>query len=463
MPESDLLKDFIAICGQQNISSKELDLIAYTSDLASLPPLIKQIYKIQFPKYIIRPSTSEEISKIIKIAVKYKIPFTVRAGASSGNGGVIPIDGGLILDLTQMQEILNIDPRSYQVTVQPGITWAKLNFELNKIGCITGIYPSSSPSATVGGFISTGGYAGIGAPKYGPIGQQVQKLQVVLPSGEVSNIYPPLSSLFIGAEGTLGVITEITLAIYPKSQIVYPLAFGFNDIDSAVSLLQTIIKLGLKPYHVMLFDKYFFDISKALGLKVPKNEIVVFLTLEGTELAVQADAEKIRSSFSETNELPKEIADNEWDRRFKAELYIKRAGPSLILLEIGTPLINVPQIYKTFQEMGVREKTELGFCGILGHGSTMLCMPFILTDERKGMDYLKVLSFSRKLVSKAIRFGGYPYGIGLWGSSYLPYIYEQEKLKIISNIKHLFDRNNLCNPGKITEDRTPEQMRPPKP
>jgi hypothetical protein len=93
----------------------------------------------------------------------------------------------------------------------------------------------------------------------------------------------------------------------------------------------------------------------------------------------------------------------------------------------------------------------------------MLCMPFILTDERDGIEYLKALSFSRKLISNAIGFGGAIYGIGLWGTSYLQFLYDTEKLKLFNDIKKVLDSRNLCNPGKITNDRTPERMKPPTP
>jgi len=463
MSESDLTKKFIAVCGEENVSNQDLDLIAYSSDLASLPAVLKQMYKIKSPQYVLRPSSPEQISEIVKIARQYNMPFTTRAGGSSGTGAIIPIDDGLILDMTKMQAILNIDPKSQQVTMQPGITWQKLSFQLNKLGLMVGIHPSSSPSATVGGFISTGGYAGIGAPKYGPISKQVQKLKIVLPSGNIREIMPPLTSLFVGAEGTLGIITEITLQLYPKSQITSPLAFGFNNLDSAIGALEALLKTGIHPFHAMLFDRTFFDASRTLGLDVPPNEIVLLLTLEGTEFAMQVELEIIHNIFSETSQLDEEFASKEWQNRFKAELFIKRAGPSLILLELGIPLRLVPQLYDKFQSMGKSEQIELGFCGILGHGKSMLCMPFILTDEQKPMDYLKILSFSRKLISATIKLGGAPYGIGLWGTSYLPFIHNQDKLKIFSAIKQILDEKNLCNPGKLVEDRTPEQMRPPKP
>jgi len=134
MSETDIFKDIISICGERNVSNNELDLITYSSDLSSLPPLIKQIYKIKTPKYIVRPSNSDQISKIIKLARQYKIPFISRAGASSGNGAILPIESGLIIDLTGMQEIVEIDASSHLVTVHPGITWEKLNFKINKNG-----------------------------------------------------------------------------------------------------------------------------------------------------------------------------------------------------------------------------------------------------------------------------------------------------------------------------------------
>lgn len=451
------------ICGETNVSAHELDLIAYSSDLASLPPLIQQMYKIKPPQFIIRPLNTEQISKIIKIALKNKIPFTSKAGSSSGTGASIPIDGGIVFDMTRMNQIVEINPNYNQVIVQPGITWESLNLSLNKFGLMTGTHPSSSPSATVGGFISTGGYAGIGAPKFGSIAQSVQKLKLVLPNGEISYVYPPLTSLFIGAEGTLGIITEITLQVYPKSQLIKPLIFSFKDIDSAISLLNSILQLDIIPYYSILLDRNFLETTNSLGLNLPKTEFLLLITLEGTEVSVQADLDKIRSKFPQLEEIDSEIALEEWERRFKSELFIKRAGPSLILVEIGISLNNIPELYKIFKEMEEKEQIELGICGILGHGASMLCMPFILTDERDGLNYLKSLSFSRQLISKAIKYEGGIYGIGLWGSSYLPFIHDQEKLKIFEKIKFIFDEYNLSNPGKIVNDRTPERMRPPKP
>jgi glycolate oxidase len=449
----------MTICGEENVTSDELDLIAYTGDLASLPPLIKQLYQIKSPQYIIRPSTSEEISEIIKIATKYKIPFTSRAGASSGSGASIPVDGGIVFDLTKMDRVLEIDIDFHQVKVQPGITWSKLSLELVKYGYMTGIQPSSSPSATVGGFISNGGYAGIGAPKYGSIAVQIQKIKLILPNGQITEISSPLSSLFIGAEGTLGIISEINLRIYPQSQRIYPIALCFEDFESAITGLELTLQNGVRPYHSVIFDKYSLELLSTFTHEVPKRGYIVLLTLEGSETEVQHDLEKIRAIFSKENEFSEEFAQVEWENRFKSELIIKRAGPSLILLEIGATIKDTTQIYKTLQELAVKENLNIGFFGILGHGASILCMPFILTDERDGLDYLKQLLLSRTLLSHAIKMGGEPYGIGLWNTSFLTSLHTNEKMEIFRKIKLVLDEHNLSNPGKIVDDRTPKRMR----
>lgn len=458
MQESELqkLKDYI---GEEYISTEELDLIVYTSDLAALPSLIKQFYKIKKPCCILRPANTEQVAEIVKFAVENKIPFTSRAGASSGMGGVVPIDGGIILDLTRMQEIIAVDAETMHLTVQPGMTWRKLIYELDKMDLIPKIYPSSAPSATVGGFIATGGYAGIGAPKYGAIGQQIQSLRVVLPSGKVSEVVFPFTSLFVGSEGTLGVVTEITMKVCRKGQVIHPLTFGFETMVSAVSAISEIAKSGIQVYHLIVFDRYFLDVSRGLGENMPPNEVLLLLVLEGSKSAVEGEVATVRTILKGANEISAGLAWEEWDRRFKAELFVKRAGPSLILVEIGAALTDVPQIYRTLRETGDALKIEQGFCAILGQGLSMLCMPFVLTDERRGMDYLKILAMSRRLISKALERGGVPYGIGLWNTAYLNSIYDEQTVTYLSRVKSIFDPNNLCNPGKMVEDRTPEQMR----
>ncbi|MHA1298459.1 MAG: FAD-binding oxidoreductase [Candidatus Helarchaeota archaeon] len=454
---SDIYQELKNICGSKNVSNSLLDLFVYNSDIASLPPAIMKLYDIKQGEYVVRPETKNQIIELIKFANKNKIPITPRAGASAGMGAVLAVDGGIILDMTSLDKIINYNPDTQDVTVEPGVTWKKLIKYLRKFNRKIGIHPSSSPSATVGGFISTGGYAGIGAPRYGSISEQIISLEIILPSGEILNVTPPTASVFVGSEGTLGIVSKITLRTYPLKGIG-AIAYGFKNTRTAVQGISNLLKIGIRPYHLMLVDKCFINQSCRLGLKMPKNNVVVFLAISGDVNFLAIQKEKISKIFTEGVQLSGEFALDEWDRRYNAELFIKRGGPSLILLEIGFALKDIPQFISKYRDLAEENDIEIGFVGILGHGNSMLCMPYILADERKGVEYIKFLSFSREIVRIGLELGGMLYGVGLHNAPYLKYIYSAETLELFKKLKHKLDPNNILNPGKMVESRVPDQL-----
>ncbi|MHA1378596.1 MAG: FAD-binding oxidoreductase [Candidatus Helarchaeota archaeon] len=459
---SEIYQKLESICGSKNVSKNLLDILAYNSDLGSLPPAILKLYDMKQGEYIVRPEKTSQLIKIFEFANKNKIPITPRAGASAGIGGVLPVNGGIILDITSLDKIISFDPINSTVTVEPGVSWKKLIKFLRKYKRKIGIHPSSSPSATIGGFISTGGYAGIGAPKYGPISQQIVNMEVLLPTGELLNLTPPLTSVFVGNEGTLGIITKIALKTYPL-QGICAIAFGFKNIRIAIQNILKLLKTGIKPYHLMVFDKYFASQSRRVGHDFPNHNIIVFIAISGDVNVLTVQEEMLQKVLSDGVPLSGECAFDEWDRRYNAELFVKKAGPSLILLEIGFSLIDVPQFVSNCKELVEEKGFNIGFIGVLGHGNTMLCMPFLLADERKGVEYIKLLSISRKIVSSGLELGGTLYGVGLHNTPYLKYIYSSETLRLFKKLKDTVDPNNILNPGKIIENRVPDQLVfPPK-
>ncbi|MFX0132931.1 MAG: FAD-binding oxidoreductase [Candidatus Hodarchaeota archaeon] len=450
------------ICGKQNISNEELDLIVYNSDLASLPPVILKLYDIKPAEYVARPTSTSQISEIMKLANDKKVPITPRAGASAGLGGALAVSGGIILDLTSLDKIIGYNHETKYITVESGVSWKKLIKYLIKFNRKIGIHPSSSPSATIGGFISSGGYAGIGAPKFGPISEQIINLEVVLPTGEILTVKPPFSSTFVGAEGTLGIVTKICLKTYPIKGIT-ALTFGFKNMRSAIQGILDLLRKGIRPYHLMLVDKYFLNLSQKLGIDIPKQNLMVFIALEGSIENLGLEKEKVLKILTNGELFNGGVASEEWDRRYNAELFIKRAGPSMILLEIGLSLANITEFVSQYNDLCEEKNVEVGFVGILGHGSTMLCMPFLLADERKGMDYLKLLSFSREIISLGLGVGGTIYGVGIHNAPYLKYIHSNETLNLFKDLKKILDPNNILNLGKIIESKVPDQLVPAPP
>ncbi|MFX1487445.1 MAG: FAD-binding oxidoreductase, partial [Promethearchaeota archaeon] len=387
----ELLDLLARIVGKENVSDSELDLICYASDLAPLPDIVLSAYKFKPPSFVVRPSSGKQVSEIVKLANERRIPVTPRGGASSGLGGCIPVEGGIVLDLTSLDGVADINQDDMTMTVQPGVVWKSLIHKSGKLGLKPGVYPSSAPSATVGGFISTGGSAGIGAPKYGPISEQVVKLDIVLPNGRIAKLSPPFSNLFVGAEGTLGVVIEAVLKAHPLPEAFSVAAYAFDEVSSACDCIAKIQHSGLTPCYLFMVDHYLLDITRDLGTELPECQTMIVAAFEGSKLETERLERASDRVFSiRGRRLESNIAEEEWERRYNAELFVKRAGPTLIFLELNLPVNGLSGAITKFNKLA-EDGLKSGLFGILGYGGSMLVMPVLLTDERLGSEFLKLL------------------------------------------------------------------------
>jgi glycolate oxidase len=450
---ANMVNSIVNIAGEGNVSCKEADLVCYSSDLAPLPDIIISTYGIKTPSIVARPKNADQVSEIIKLANKEKTPVTPRGGASSAHGGSLPLDGGIVLDMTSMDKILSIDEDKMCVCTQPGVTFAFLTRELLRKNLKLGCFPSSALSATVGGYISNGGCAGIGAPRYGPIRSHIMQLEAVLPDGEKLSVCNPYSTLFVGAEGTLGVITQVTLRVFPIPEFLKAVAFGFDDVLSAFCGLENLFKSGIKPYFLSFMDGNFLETMSKLGKEVPKHSMIILVALEGCKKSVETQETAINKIFSKGKQLPDTFAVEEWNNVHKTELFIKRAGPTLVVAEANVPIFKLKQALKNLKDAG--DKLGLNIClyGILGYGGSTLTMPIVLTDERKEDEYFNTLLASLKMTSVIISTGGTVYGVGLHNSIFMERINGVKRLEIMKRLKKSLDPNKIMNPGKLTECR----------
>jgi glycolate oxidase len=275
----ETLKD---ICSPENVSSHLSDLLVYsrdTSPLAGFPPLA-----------VVRPRKTSEVSKIMKLANEYLIPVVPRGAGTHPAGCTIPLkENSIVLDLTGMNQILEIDEKNFSVTVQPGITWSKLNSVLHQYKMTTGFLgPVSSYSATVGGACGIGSM-GYCSAKYGSTGENVLGLEVVLPTGEVirtgSNANPSspkgisryvhggdITGLFINSHGIFGIITEITLNLFPEPDELGFSTFVFDNIEKGVIASHRIMWKRI-PLSLIYADGF-------LTMDV-KNAGILFIVVDG--------------------------------------------------------------------------------------------------------------------------------------------------------------------------------------
>ena len=171
------------IVGADRVRTDNLEKLMYSHDLASLPKMMELGFKM-IPDAVVQPKSAEEVSAIIKVAIKEGVPIVPRGGASWGYGGAVPCEGGIVLDMAAMNLIIRIDEENMEVEVEAGAIWTKVHDEALARGLYIGYYPSSAPAATVAGWISTGGI-GVGSYKYGSVGANVRNMEIVLPEGQI--------------------------------------------------------------------------------------------------------------------------------------------------------------------------------------------------------------------------------------------------------------------------------------
>jgi glycolate oxidase len=461
-------EEFIKIVGKENFTNSELDILCYSSDMAALPSEIFSLYGFKAPDYAVTPASTEHVVAIVQLANKRGIPLTPRGGASTGYGGSVPVNGGLVLDLTQMKKILELDEEKKTVTVQSGITWKELIDFLAKKGFQPGIYPSSAYTATVGGLIGTGGCAGLGAPKYGSIEKQILDLEVVLPSGEVihtavdaipnTDIAPGNHSLFVGAEGIFGIITKATLRIYPMSDGFEILALAFDSFEEGWTTMNEMLDSEIVPHTLHLMGKQFLDNLRMVTTETPKEGAMIIVALEAPtkkEVSKNKDALLKICAKNGGKDLGSEVALEEWEGRFKVELLFKRLGPALIPLEVLVPVEAGLSITNRWRKTAEANKMNLSIFSILGDNRQILLMPMALTDERNKGHFVKTVAIMMNMLKESINLGGQIYSIGVHSFPYAESKLGKDRMKEMLRVKEGVDPKNLLNPYKVVRGAMP--------
>jgi len=248
--------------GRENVSESKADKLSHGvdyfwvsrmwADKGCTPPL---------PDFVVRPGSAQEVSKVLKIANYYKLPVQTWGGGSGSQGSALPMAGGIILDIKRMNKLISIDTNSGCITAETGMVFQTLEWYANEIGCSLMHIPSCLTCGTVGGALAHRGI-GILSTKYGKIDDQCLNLEVVLPNGDIINTLPvpkhaagpDLNQIFIGSEGTLGVITKATFKLFKQPECRKFRAFLFKDFSTGLMACRDIVQ-HIKPSVLRLFDQ----------------------------------------------------------------------------------------------------------------------------------------------------------------------------------------------------------------
>ena len=444
-------------------SDDKLERRLYSHDLAPLPKEMDLIFKTT-PDQVVRPKYAQEVAQMMAKAVATKKPIVPRGAGTWGLGGSVPVKGGYVLDMTAMDKIVSIDEKNLVVTVQPGITWKALSDALDAKGLFLPCYPSSAPSATLGGWIGTGG-TGIGAYKYGTAGNIVRDLEVVLPTGEIihtgdkyvpaSGGGPNLTWLFVGSEGILGVITEVTLSVLPKPEVLRPVAYSFEDLSKFTPALRKLTRSDVAPMHVMFGDKAHFEYLRALGKDAPDVGCMITCALTGSKDKADLEEKLLDEIMTSSggSKMPAEVAEHEWSER-SYEFRVREMGIGAIPGEILVPIEGFDKALAETRELVQKMKLKGPIIGTVADRNTVMLMPYYLTDEHNFFRSTAAMGFGKKLGDIAFENGGRPVGLGLFFAGNLTKYRGKEGAELVRRIKALVDPEGIMNPGKVVETGT---------
>ncbi len=421
----------------------------------------------KMPEVFVRVHTTEEISAIMKYAYERSIPVTVRGSGTGLVGSAVPIEGGILLETTQMNKILELDADTLTVTVQPGVLLMELSAfcEENDF-----LYPPDpgEKSATIGGNISTNA-GGMRAVKYGVTRDYVRGLTVVMPNGEIMKLGGKiaknssgysLKDLVIGSEGTLCIITEAILKLVPLPKVSVSLLVPFPDMKSAIEAVPKIFGSKVTPTAIeyMSRDTILFSESY-LGKKFPdtKNDAYILLTFDGnTDEQVDNEMKVVADLCLEIGALDVYIVDTEerkkavWSARGAFLEAIKASTSEMDECDVVVPVNKIDEFIKFTHSLADEMNVRIPSFGHAGDGNLHIYICRDELDDKMWEETLKVC-FDR-MYEKAEEMGGLvsgEHGIGYAKKEYLKRQYGSTQIELMKGIKAVFDSKKILNPGKI--------------
>ena len=435
----------------------------YSRDLGPVPGLLVNPLFNTTPDLVVRPSHAEEVAEILRTAYGSGIPVTPRAGASTVYFDSVPIKGGIVMDVNLLRGIVELNEEKMTVKVRSATTWSELEGYLNRKGLACKSYPSSAPAATVGGWLCMMGY-GLGSLKYGSMLSQIKSIEVVLPAGEIRTLTSetePSLDWFAGSEGTLGVVTEVEIEVRRLTAMEHFMLL-LADESELLNVMQAFMNASVTPYNLHFADQHCLRAMDKLGfgLEGVDSGCTLGIDYEGTKEELEQarkTVEAITSENEKVTRLEDEVAELEWDGRFKA-LKLKRGGPGVLGAEVWLPVKELAGYLAEVQTMGPKYHVDLFSYGHVVTPEYITVMTTFYADETRTIPYIINLSLVKKIQDVGYRHGGCPYGVGLWNTPYLNRIYESARLAELRKRKQQLDPKGLMNPGKVY--RPPFLMQP---
>jgi len=447
---------FETIVGRDAVVTDPSELLVYESDGLTVFRATADL--------IVFPRSTAEVAACVKLANAEGLPFVARGAGTGLAGGCLPTEGGLVIALTRMTRILEVDYDNQFAVVEPGL----VNLHLSEALAARGYYyapdPSSQIACTLGGNVANNS-GGPHTLKYGVTTNHVLGVEVVLPDGEVvwlgGKIRDPqgydLVGVFVGSEGTFGIATKIAVRILRRPQAVKTFLGVFDVLDQASQTVAAITARGLTPAAVEMIDHLTIQaVEDAYGAGYPRDAAAALLIeLDGLAAGLEEEAERVVAACRENGAREVRVARDEaerqllWKGRKAAFGAYGRISPAYFVMDGVIPRTRLPQVLRRIDAIVAAHGLRVGNVFHAGDGNLH---PNILYDPRNPGEVERVLTAGAEIMKVCVEVGGSisgEHGIGIEKQNFMPWIFSDADLKAMAAVKAAFNPTGRCNPGKI--------------
>jgi glycolate oxidase len=456
MLDQKIIAELKQICGSDYVSTEKADLICYSYDATQ-----KQF----LPDVVVHPANSDEISRIMVLACEHGFPVFPRGAGSGFTGGSLPVSGGIVLVLTRLDHILEIDGENLVATVEPGVVTGDFQKAVEKVGLFYPPDPASLKMSTLGGNVAECA-GGPRCVKYGVTKDYIIGLEIVTPTGDIIQTGGPtmkgvvgydLTKLICGSEGTLAVVTKIIIKLLPKPEAKKTMLVLFDSIDGAARAVSSIVGGKIIPTTLEFMDGRTIDcVRQATDLELPENaNAVLIIEVDGDREFLDKQAQKIAEIIKPLGVVETRIAETDaesealWQVRRSVSASLRRVNPDKFNEDICVPRSKVPEMIRKIDKISDKYGVPIVNFGHAGDGNIHVN---VMIDSKIPREQDKADEAIKEVFAGALELGGTmsgEHGVGIMKSPYLPMELANCSIDYMRTIKQALDPKNILNPGKI--------------
>ena len=449
------LDELIRVVGQERVLSAIEDRICYSYDGTKQKVL---------PDIVVRPRDTNDVSNTLKIANKYEVPICARGAGSGLTGGAVPLKGGIVFDLKNMDRIVEICPEDFVATVEPGVVTKHLQDEVARFDLFYPPDPSSAAFSTIGGNVAecAGGITGL---KYGVTRDYILALEIVLPDGSVINTGGKtlrsdagydLTRLFTGSEGTLGIFTKITVRLIPKPEKIRTLAAHFSDKDDAIDAADSIIDNNVLPRTLEFLDQMTITAVRGhTGTDIGEDvKALLLIDLDGTDESINHEMSIVENVCKESNAFWTKVSETAkerdviWAARRSISPALYNIAPHKINEDICVPRSKIKEILRRVDQIKKEQPIYIANFGHIGDGNIHVNIMYNDDPGQKELAEIVVNKVMREVVELGGSISG-EHGIGNKKSQFMELEIPPHEYEIMKRFKSFFDPKGIMNPGKM--------------